>query len=373
MKNIIYYLSKKGNIPLSEYPFNEVDGLILSQISYLNFGPFISAIEPINMLDIFRNKQYETLVEDCLTPKNNIKFIKMLAESTRYEDVKVGHLVDDIDVDAVKQFYAETFIFPDFLYIVFRGTDTSLNGWHEDFNMAFMNEVPAQKEAITYVRKIYEIYKKKIYIGGHSKGGNLAVYSAYHNLDIVDDIIEVHNFDGPGFSDDIYYRDDYINKLFPKVKNYSTQKAIIGVLLNHSDNLRFIKGKGFLILAHDPYNWILKKDCTFAFVKKNNPTSRFFARATMHFFEETSTTQREKFVDTLFKVIIAEKNSKVLDITKDFKSYYKGIKTRYKELPKVEKDDFKSILKVFRKCFPRAIGTKIKDIFGKKNKKIKIK
>ena len=72
-----------------------------------------------------------------------------------------------------------TIIMPDnTIYISYRGTDTSLVGWKEDFNMSFMKDIPAQKEALDYLNKIGEKYRDKLIVGGHSKGGNVSIYAS---------------------------------------------------------------------------------------------------------------------------------------------------------------------------------------------------
>ena len=98
------------------------------------------------------------------------------------------------------QFAAMTFTAKkQFTYVGFRGTDTSLAGWKENFNMAFADAVPAQHQALRYLEAIAAKTTGPLYVGGHSKGGNLAEYAALKAAPEIQARIErVFIHDGPG-------------------------------------------------------------------------------------------------------------------------------------------------------------------------------
>lgn len=178
MKNIIDYIKEYGNLTLEEYPFNNVDSLILSQISYIKFENSSIDIESeIHLLSDFEN-EIDTLCMDTRVPELNEELFLQFIHSLRYEAITISHLQTNFDKDNEKQFCAMTFHLPNQIdYIAFRGTDASFVGWKEDFNLCFQENIPSQISALNYVNN----YKTnhKLILGGHSKGANLAYMQAY--------------------------------------------------------------------------------------------------------------------------------------------------------------------------------------------------
>lgn len=179
MKNIIDYIKEYGNLTLEEYPFNNVDSLILSQISYIKFENSSIDIESeIHLLSDFEN-EIDTLCIDTRVPELNEELFLQCIHSLRYESITISHLQTNFDKDNEKQFCAMTFHLPNQIdYIAFRGTDASFVGWKEDFNLCFQENIPSQISALNYVNN-YKT-KHKLILGGHSKGANLALYAGIH-------------------------------------------------------------------------------------------------------------------------------------------------------------------------------------------------
>ena len=149
-----------------------------------------------------------------------------------------------------EQFSAVTILMPNgMIYVSYRGTDNTIVGWKEDLNMSFKELVPAQTTAKNYLNKIAEKYKdKQIIVGGHSKGGNLAVYAAaYCEPKIQDRIIKVYNNDGPGFCDKVVNSEEY-NRILNKVHTYIPKSSIIGRLLNHKEETTDLKGSNISVI-----------------------------------------------------------------------------------------------------------------------------
>ena len=176
MKNIIDYIKEYGNLTLEEYPFNNVDSLILSQISYIKFENSSIDIESeVHLLTEFEN-EIDTLCIDTRVPELNEELFLQCIHSLRYEAITISHLQTNFDKDNEKQFCAMTFHLPNQTdYIAFRGTDASFVGWKEDFNLCFQENIPSQISALNYVNN-YKT-KHKLILGGHSKGANLALYA----------------------------------------------------------------------------------------------------------------------------------------------------------------------------------------------------
>lgn len=179
MKNIIDYIKEYGNLTLEEYPFNNVDSLILSQISYIKFENSSIDIESeVHLLTEFEN-EIDTLCIDTRVPELNEELFLQFIHSLRYEAITISHLQTNFDKDNEKQFCAMTFHLPNQIdYIAFRGTDASFVGWKEDFNLCFQENIPSQISALNYVNN-YKT-KHKLILGGHSKGANLALYAGIY-------------------------------------------------------------------------------------------------------------------------------------------------------------------------------------------------
>ena len=172
MKNMLYYLDKFGHISLHDYPFNEVDSLILSQICYLNLDDFIPSImdceKEVSLISYLNDeKNILVLTNGTLTEKENKKLLRKLAKSTRYEGLYMNYILNKFYINKVQQFYAMTFIFEKFIFVGFRGTDPTFIGWKEDFNIVLMDVIPSQVDATEYLNKIGKLIDKPILIGGH--------------------------------------------------------------------------------------------------------------------------------------------------------------------------------------------------------------
>ena len=244
MKNIIDYIKEYGNLTLEEYPFNNVDSLILSQISYIKFENSSIDIESeIHLLSDFEN-EIDTLCMDTRVPELNEELFLQFIHSLRYEAITISHLQTNFDKDNEKQFCAMTFHLPNQTdYIAFRGTDASFVGWKEDFNLCFQENIPSQISALNYVNN----YKTnhKLILGGHSKGANLALYAGIHTHN---PIFCIYNHDGPGFLTP-YQTDKEVFKTIP-------QSSVIGLLLEETNKMvtLFILNKTINYLnIHNPH------------------------------------------------------------------------------------------------------------------------
>ena len=123
------------------------------------------------------------------------------AKTNRFGSIELHDYINSVDTKTQTQFGAITFsLDKNNHYVAFRGTDNTIVGWKEDLNLAVQQEVPAQKRATSYLSDIASKYSGKLIVGGHSKGGNLALYSVFKAEKSIKDRIEKRvGFDGPGF------------------------------------------------------------------------------------------------------------------------------------------------------------------------------
>ena len=352
MKNIIYFLKKYGNQSFHVVPFNEVDSLILCQITYLNLEGIVPEEEngasAVSLCDLLDEKTIERLSVDTLDYQKNKKMLRILKNCGRYEGLRMNYLKNHFNYEKEEQFFSVTFLFEDFIYVGYRGTDITLLGWKEDFNMAILDVVPAQKDAITYLNEVEQKEQKPLYVGGHSKGGNLALYAGMFCEEFVQKkMIRIYNHDGPGFNKKVYQSLEF-QKMKPLHFKTTPQQAMIGILLYHEEEITFIKSKGLGILQHDPYHWRVTKDGHFQLVKNPTQMSLAFGKSIQSFLEKTTVEERTHFVDLLFKIFMEKPDSTVLDIKRRPFRYFRGMRTRYRVFTVEERKEFKGILKKYR-------------------------
>lgn len=330
MSNINDYILWRGDIPINEqFKFNEVDSMILARFSYLRFD--IIQMEKNETIETISMKM-KNLSNDEFHYNGDKELITNLGQSKRFKDMIISDYIKTNDIETEKQFGAITIhISEKEMYISFIGTDSTINGWKEDFNMAFMDNVPCQLSGKNYVEEISKKYPNKyIRIGGHSKGGNVAVYSAITaKEEIKNRIIKVDNFDGPGFNKK--FIDEYKNeKILDKIETYIPQDSIIGRILEHQEKTTVSLSVEKGILQHDIYSWQVLRDEMIK-SEKNTKTSENINKTVTDWLKTTTTEQRKIFIDSVFELFFSTdattfgdiKNSLTTSMVKIFKSYSK--------------------------------------------------
>ncbi len=355
MRNILSYLKDFGQCSFQEKPFNEVDSLILSQLSYLNLELCSSTIEEdkesISLISYLNEGNIDRLCKNTLDNRRNKKMLRILKDTTRYQGLYINYYQNQFNTAKIEQFYAITFLFQDFVYLAYRGTDLSLLGWHENFNMAFMDVIPSQEDAAKYLEAVGNKTQKDIYLGGHSKGGNLAVYAALYSCsNLRKRIIKIFDHDGPGFTSNIFETDAYL-EIADKIEKTTCEQAIVGILLHHSEKMKFVDARSIGIFQHDPYNWKITKDGNFKLVKKAKLFSKIFEKTVNTFIQTTDIEDRKLFLDIFFKISVESDHEIIFDINRHPFRYMKRIHKNYKKIPADQKDLIKCMLKRYRKLW----------------------
>ena len=312
MANIFDYMDWR-DISLKQVEFNEVDNLILSRLSYFPFDGLIEENEEITINESYR--RYKSMgTTGRILQKEDIDLFPVLANSIRFGKMKITNYINKLDPIQEKQFAAITILMPDdTIYIAYRGTDNTIIGWKEDFNMSFSELVASQTDAVYYLENVAEKYKGKIRVGGHSKGGNLAVYaSVFCKEKIQKRIINVYNNDGPGFCEKVINSKEYKN-ILNRVHTYIPQTSIIGRLLNHEEKTTILKSTETGIMQHDLYSWQVLGD---KFVRDElTNSSEFIDRTITDWLREVEPEQREIFIDTFFEILNATQAKTLSEIS----------------------------------------------------------
>lgn len=256
------YIEKYGDILFSKLEFNDVDNLVLSILTYINFMDIvsdsnkgISLNEAANeFIERYSYKQYSKL---GLAQKDAYKVIEFIKDKKRYKDVVLSNYI--YIGDSEKQFSVLKIRYKNrFTYIAFEGTDYLVSGWKEDLAISYEFPVECQKYAIEYINKIVSWTDRKIFIGGHSKGGNLAMVAGmYFNKWLWFKVKKVYNNDGPGFRKEQFDSKEF-KKMGKKLVHIVSNYSIVGLLLNHVDNLKVIRSKRKDLLAHSMLTWEVK-------------------------------------------------------------------------------------------------------------------
>ncbi len=289
---------------MDKIPFCDIDAIILAQLSYTRLGTIVA--EEFNGKQITIEKAADFVLWDKtrLKDDDDEELWQLLKTSPRFKDlVLVGHL-DRFDIEAEKQFSAVTVLMPGRkAAVVYRGTDFTIVGWKEDFNMSFTDHVPAQLEALAYLEDAAKnLPAWDLLVCGHSKGGNLAVYAgAFCSEEIQDRIQSIRNFDGPGFSEEIAAQEG-MKRILEKTRTYLPQSSVVGMLLEHEEEFTIVHSRKMGLMQHDLYNWsVIGKE--FVIEQETTDSSQFIDKALKDWLKAMSKQQREAFVETVFSIL----------------------------------------------------------------------
>lgn len=228
---------------------NDVDSLILCQFSYLKFDGMVPNVKEngksVSIEELAAREDVDKLFADERFEKENRALFEGMLHSRRYHTLRMNCYINIIEKECETQFAAITFLLDDgTLYIAFRGTDETIIGWKEDFNMALLSPVPGQSYSVKYLNMITGRLHKPFYIGGHSKGGNLAVYSAMKCIPMVQErIIRIYSMDGPGFRPEVLKECRY-EEIADKVIKILPHSSLIGMIFEQNNSYRVVESKG---------------------------------------------------------------------------------------------------------------------------------
>ena len=305
--NMLDYLGWMGNVSFREKELNEVDNLIFSTIVYLKMEDLISAdgsrTETIGEL----YKKCEELGTDTSHYAcDPMKALKAAASSARFKDVRVKWYVSRFDTSRHMQFAAVTFVYDDEkAYVAFRGTDSTLTGWREDYYFCCQTETTGQKEAVQYLNLVAKLMKGTFIVGGHSKGGNFAAYgSAFCDRQVRDSrITRIYSNDGPGFNSKIADSPEYraiLGKLIKIIPEFS----IVGIMLSSRARRKVITSSARGKYQHDPYTWNVK-GTEFETADGRSIASFLLDGAISSWIAALSARDKQRLIDALFDLLEA--------------------------------------------------------------------
>lgn len=322
--NILACVKKYGDTTFSEVPFSEVDSLILSELAYLDYGGIADGQDFKTFLCDLKDRS-EQMAENAVHPRDGRLLLEAVCGSKRYSSIRVGYYREINDDAILERFAAVSFLLGDgSIYSAFRGTDVTIAAWHEDFDLLFQNVIPSQRDAAKYLADMMRAEKGTFLVGGHSKGGNLAVYAA-SALSEEDSkrILAIYDHDGPGFQDGFFETAGYL-QIANLVRKTVPHDALVGLLLTNTDCYRIVKSRKVLLGQHNPFAWEAEDICSFRTVSSLASISRRAESALRNWLMGMNQKTRERFVCVLFRVIGASGAMKVADLSKKrFQTYHK--------------------------------------------------
>lgn len=318
MANMIDYINENKDISFDSLPFTSVDNLVMSCLSYLDFSVCNYRIG-LTLEEYYKDTPIDQIkdLENIYLSKNvALKLLKHLANSKRFKDIKIFSYDERFSSDEIYQFSATTFCLPTGeLFVSFRGTDDKIASWHEDFALSYTCPVPSQNFATDYLDKILKSFDKKVYVGGHSKGGNLAVYSSMMTKsELQDKIIRVYSNDGPGLPVDAINSQKFA-KIDDKIISIIPRSSIVGMLLYHSDKYFVVESSELAILQHNPMTWeISENDFIYTSLSKE---SIAVDKSVKNWLNSLTADEKKTFVDTVFKLFYSSNEISFIDMEKN--------------------------------------------------------
>ena len=265
MPNIFDYLEWRGDLTLDQAPLNEVDNLIFCLLSYVDLdgivpGDGAKGCIPLRQAAAEYFFAHGDTLSDrplgLIVPADILTLFRRMGKCRRSRDLEMTGYVNAVSEEREMQFSAVTIRLPaEQIFVAFRGTDDTLVGWREDFNLSHMEEIPSQRMAAQYLDSLDLPPDTALYVGGHSKGGNLAVWGAVHAGQAVRDrIAQVYSNDGPGFSEGTVASEAY-QALSDRIRVILPEDSLVGLLLEHDEGYTIVKSNRRGLYQHDGLSW----------------------------------------------------------------------------------------------------------------------
>ncbi len=324
MANLMDYLEWRGDVSFATDPFNEVDNLILAELAYVDFSSCVPGMASERRVSIREAAEWfwsQHTREEVLASRTLYHMAPMILEklpdAPRFAGVELTGYTNVVSDETDEQMAAMTCFLPDgTAYAAFRGTDDTITGWKEDFNLSFLPQTPGQRRAAEYLSEMFAGTEMPIRVGGHSKGGNFAVYAAaFCKTEIRERIREVYTNDGPGFLKDVTSREEY-QEILPRIISIIPEESVFGLLLDSSYKHRVVRSSERGLRQHDALSWMVRRN-RFEAVPANSEVSRFLNLTLSRWIEGVPREERKEFVDTVFSVIEAAGEDTVSGLQRD--------------------------------------------------------
>lgn len=352
MGTILDYLKEYGDYTLAEKPFSDVDSLVISQFAYLKFDGMVPGPEEergaVSIQELAVHEDYDHLYADERYRKDNTALFQGICKSRRFGDMKLWNYVNQIELEQETQFSAVICgLSGGVTYVVFRGTDESIVGWKEDLNLAFSEPVPGQRLSVSYLEQAAGTIEGGFYVGGHSKGGNLAVYASMNcSAGVRERIERIYDHDGPGFRPEVRKKSAYA-EIEGRIYKTVPRSSLVGMLLYTEENYKVVESRTIGLAQHNPYTWLIRDD-SFKIVEEIRAGRKFMDQALNEWILSLDQEQMHTFVDTFYRVVQASETDNLIDFTAN---WFKSIQKIGAALKEVESETAEVIVQIMRALF----------------------
>ncbi|MBQ8387440.1 MAG: DUF2974 domain-containing protein [Clostridia bacterium] len=316
------YIEWRGDLRFRQSRLNEIDNVLLVFFTYLDLNDIVSdgfsdSITFRDAANAYFEQGKKTSLGVIAPTKLINETVRQMAETERFGKIELSGYIDKYDIDGEEQFAAYTARLDDgSIFISFRGTDETLVGWKEDLNLTFVNETRAQRSAVEYVASVAAAFDGKIRIGGHSKGGNLAVYAAAMSDPAVRErIVRVYSIDGPGFSREFLDSEGYLD-IKERIVKLVPRDTVVGMIFCNDENYSVIKSRKMGLEQHIALYWEVKGK---HFVRLHALPQRTVAmnNALNTWLEQTDTETKRELSEAIYHLLTAGNATTLTDFTKD--------------------------------------------------------
>ena len=352
MGTILDYLREYGDYSLEEKPFSDVDSLVISQLAYLKFDGIVPGPEekrpPVSLQEIAAHADYDHLYADERYRRDNTALFMGALNGRRFGNLHLWNYVNLIEPERESQFSAVVCGFSGGLtYVVFRGTDENMVGWKEDLNLAFSEPVPGQLRSVPYLEQAARTIEGGFFVGGHSKGGNLAVYAAMYCEPAVRERIErIYNHDGPGFRPEVRQQGAW-QEIEGRIHKTVPRSSMVGMLLYADIAYRVVESKTIGLAQHNPYTWLVKNG-DFRMADEIRPGRRFVDQTLNEWILSLDQEQMHIFVDTLYGVVQASETDNLIDFTAH---WVQNVQKIGRAISEVDEETAKVVMQIMRALF----------------------
>ena len=363
MGTILDYLKDYGDYTFAERPFDEVDSLVLSQFAYLKFDglvPLIDEDKPaVSLRELKGHADYDHLYADERYREDNTALFLGMYHSRRFQDLRINNYVNQISLETETQFSAVTFrLSSGTSYVAYRGTDETIVGWKEDLNLAFSEPVEGQRMSVEYLEKAAEKIEGSFYVGGHSKGGNLATYACMNCDSIVRSrVMAIYDHDGPGFRPEVKARGAY-DEIVDRIHKTIPHSSLVGMILYTDGIYSVVESRTFGLAQHNPYTWLVKDD-HFQMADELYARRKFMDEALNQWILSLTQEQMHIFVDTLYQVALASETDNLIDFSANWFQNIQKIGTALRD---IDPQTGKAIIQVMKLFFAIA-SLNVKEMF----------
>ncbi len=372
MSNVMDYLEWRGDLTFEEAPLNEVDNLIFSLLSYVDLADIVPPTHKHGGVTLRRAAMEYFFIHDdpeprplgLIIPADILLLFRRMAHTTRFANLELSGYVNEICETREMQFSAITVHLPnEGKFVAFRGTDDTIVGWREDFNLSYMEEVPSQRKATNYLNDLDLPPDAPLYIGGHSKGGNLAVWSAVHaNERVRRQIRRVWSNDGPGFTEEMLQSEIY-RTMEDRICTLLPDAALIGLLLEHNDHYTVIKSERKGVFQHDGMSWEVVGS---TFVRSEGLSKKAIRNDTVvrDRLRAMSREERQTFTGLFFHVL---ESTGAKTLTELYEGGMKGVLALIRTFKDMSREDQDTVTYMIGKLFGGKVFPADKDVLSKES------